>query len=90
MHHRLKINPKWFDLVISGKKRAEVRKNDRLFESGDTVTLREFDVDCTGRTVEIEITHVLYHDDFPEGLKPGYCVFSFMLQDYPAQEADDS
>lgn len=43
MHHELKTWPIYFDRVWEGKKGFEVRKNDRDFQAGDTVTLREFE-----------------------------------------------
>jgi len=43
MHHTLKIWPRYFDRVISGEKTFEVRKNDRDFQNGDTIRLREYD-----------------------------------------------
>lgn len=43
MHHELKIWPQYYKPVSEGKKTFEVRKNDRVFHAGDTITLREFD-----------------------------------------------
>ena len=40
MEHELKIYPKYFEDVISGKKTFEVRKNDRKFNIGDILILR--------------------------------------------------
>lgn len=42
MHHNLKICPQYFQPVRERKKTFEVRVNDRAFQAGDTVTLREF------------------------------------------------
>lgn len=41
--HELKIWPKYFRHVVTGKKTFEYRKNDRDFCFGDTVILREYD-----------------------------------------------
>lgn len=41
--HRLKILPQYFCRVADGTKTFEIRKNDRGFQFGDTVYLREWD-----------------------------------------------
>lgn len=43
MHHELKIEPPYFQAVIDGRKTFEIRKNDRGYNAGDTVLLREYD-----------------------------------------------
>jgi hypothetical protein len=43
MLHELKIWPQYFDAVMTGRKNFEVRKNDRGFQAGDVVILREWD-----------------------------------------------
>lgn len=43
MEHELKIWPQYYSRVADGTKTFEVRKNDRGFQPGDTVRLREFD-----------------------------------------------
>ncbi len=43
MHHELKILPPYFEAVIDGRKTFEIRKDDRGFQAGDTVTLLEYD-----------------------------------------------
>lgn len=72
MHHDLKLFTKYFQPVVDGKKRSEVRFNDRQFEIGHTVTLHEGQpglngFEYTGRTVSAQISYI---DDF--GLEPGY------------------
>lgn len=42
MTHHLKIYPQYFCRVKNGSKTFEVRKNDRGFQPGDTVLLKEF------------------------------------------------
>lgn len=42
MKHELKIWPQYFSAVESGLKTFEVRKNDRGFQAGDSVQLREW------------------------------------------------
>lgn len=43
MHHDLKIEPQYYCRVADGSKTFEVRKNDRGFQPGDTVLLKEWD-----------------------------------------------
>jgi len=40
-HHELKTNPDVFQLSFEGKKNYEIRWNDRNFQVGDTLTLKE-------------------------------------------------
>ncbi len=42
MIHHLKILPQYYCRVADGSKTFEVRKNDRGFQPGDLVTLKEF------------------------------------------------
>lgn len=43
MTHELKIWPQFYCRVADGSKTFEVRENDRGFQPGDTVVLREWD-----------------------------------------------
>jgi hypothetical protein len=72
--HELKILPEFFNAVISGHKKAEIRKADRLFSAGDELWLREWTVQdgYTGRDVYRVITHVT---DLM-GYAPGYVMLS--------------
>lgn len=77
MNKSLKIYPEYFEEVSEGNKRAELRKNDRDFKVGEFYDLKEWNPKrgrYTGRKVEIRITHIL--QGF-EGLKEGWCIFSF-------------
>ena len=63
MKHELKIWPQYYARVADGSKTFEVRDNDRGFQPGDTVVLREWDPD--GKSVPMvngEMTR----------MKPGY------------------
>jgi len=42
MIHELKIVPKYYERILEGVKNFEVRYNDRGFQPGDTVVLREY------------------------------------------------
>lgn len=72
MHHDLKQFTKYFQSVVDGRKRSEVRYNDRNYHIGDTITLHEGQpglrgFEYTGRTVSARISFI---DDF--GLNAGY------------------
>lgn len=50
MNHDLKIHPQFYVRVADGSKTFEVRDNDRGFQMGDTVVLREFDLESINAT----------------------------------------
>lgn len=58
--HHLKILPEYFNLVKRKTKTFEIRKNDRNYQVGDTLSLREFDsvIGYTGRILERKITYI--------------------------------
>lgn len=76
-HHDLKCYPQHFQPVFDRTKTFEIRKNDRDFQVGDTVTLHEYEYDhgdkYTGRTISAYIGHI---NDFAQS--PGYVVFSLL------------
>lgn len=41
--HELKVHPKYFNRLVSGQKSFEIRKNDRDFQIGDILVLKEYD-----------------------------------------------
>lgn len=47
--HDLKTYPFYFNAVLVGMKKFEVRKNDRDFKIGDFLYLKEFDRDISRR-----------------------------------------
>jgi len=56
-----KVWPEYFEAILSGKKKFELRLNDFEIEEGDTLVLREWDPetkDYTGRKVEKKVTYV--------------------------------
>lgn len=73
--HDLKIKRQYYRAVWSGEKRFEIRKNDREFRVGDTVRLREIDVDgdYTGAELTATITYIFNGPGY--GVEAGYCVF---------------
>lgn len=70
--HELKTEPPYFQAVLDGRKRFEVRKNDRGFEEGDKLLLKEYDADVhvfTGRRIEVTVTYITDYEQ-----QPGYVV----------------
>ena len=72
MIHELKTYPEPFNAVLCGRKTAEFRKDDRNFEVGDSVRLREWDPAnerYTGFELTKEISDIRRGPDFdiPEG-----------------------
>ena len=56
-----KIWPGYFEAVISGKKKYELRLNDFEIAEGDTLILEEWDPETkqyTGRSAEKKVTYV--------------------------------
>ncbi len=59
--HELKIWPQFYNDVVGGYKTYEVRVNDRAFQVGDEIRLREWDPLIkmyTGRTCNVRIRHL--------------------------------
>lgn len=88
--HNLRILPKYYEKVLSGEKTFEIRKDDRGFEVGDKLILKEYipgyrdltgfeeviiDEKYTGREVQKEISYVL-KDAEVYGLKRGFCILA--------------
>ena len=82
--HVLKTVGAVWNALSSGEKRFEVRKNDRCFQSGDTVILRKLDPDNTAAIrfvnnrrefieLEFKVGWILQGGQF--GIEPNYCVF---------------
>lgn len=67
MIHDLKTWPGVFHEVASGAKTFEIRYNDRNFQVGDLLLLREFDPeieDYSGYTMTVRVTYILNLDSF--------------------------
>lgn len=72
--HELKTVQPFFNQVAEGKKRFELRKNDRDFKYNDILILREWSPvmeNYMGNDVVVRVTGVL--DQFV-GLQSGYCI----------------
>lgn len=74
-HHDLKSYPDHFQPALEGRKTFEIRRNDRNYQPGDTVTLHEYSYDngdhYTGRTHSGIVDYI---DTFAQ--QDGYVVFS--------------
>ena len=61
--------------VLSGIKPFEIRKNDRDFQTGDLLKLREYDPEegkYTGSNCLVEVKYILHGPGF--GLEKDYCI----------------
>ena len=59
--HVLKTWTEYFEAVYAGHKTFEIRKDDRGFQVGDTLILRDWDRNegnYTGRKLEVEVTYI--------------------------------
>lgn len=69
--HELKTEPQYFEASLRGDKPYEIRRNDRGFEVGDYLRLREFDRSTevySGRELTVVVTHILSGAPYvPEG-----------------------
>jgi hypothetical protein len=78
MTHELKTWIEYFQVIESGEKSFELRKNDRDFKKGHLLLLREYNKETheyTGRKLSRKITYVLKGDEAELfGLKQVYCI----------------
>lgn len=74
MIHNIKCDPEYFGALKNGNKTFEVRLNDRNYQVGDFLNIKEFNrekQEYTGFVVLREITYVL--KDYP-AIDPDYVV----------------
>lgn len=79
-YHELKILPEHFYYVRERLKKAELRKNDRNFQVGDHLLLKEWDQDkgFSGEMHCVRISHILNGGSlYSPGLEEGYVILSF-------------
>jgi hypothetical protein len=77
MMHDLKTHPESFRAIWDGKKRFEYRIDDRGFNVGDVLKLREWDPEPEKYTGRAAFADVEYTAKGPAwGILPGYCVMS--------------
>lgn len=88
--HEIKSWPDFFQPIIDGAKPFEVRYNDRKYNVGDALLIREWDDRkgvYTGRTVRRLITYIL--EGVPGGIPPlaglarNYCVLGLTEEKQP-------
>ena len=78
MTHILKIQPEYYEAVLAGTKRFEVRRDDRVprYAVGDTLILEEFaDGAYTGRDITVFVDYI-YRGAL---CLDGYCIMSIRL-----------
>ena len=79
MVHELKVWIDYYKDIENGSKKFELRFNDRNFQVGDTLHLREYnhiDNYYTGKDVTKEVGYIL--DDTKFGLKDGWIVMGLI------------
>lgn len=80
--HYLKTWDIYFRHILDGKKKFEIRKNDRDYHVGDTLVLQEYDtMKCrlTGREIVATVNYVLL-EAVSFGLQQGYCIMSISTE----------
>ncbi|RNC62781.1 MAG: hypothetical protein AWM53_02000 [Candidatus Dichloromethanomonas elyunquensis] len=69
--HELKTWLEYYQAVVDGRKPFEIRLNDRNYQIGDVLFLREFEPNkgiYTGRNITREVTYTLKRKPFvPDG-----------------------
>lgn len=79
--HSLKILPEFFEPVVDGRKTFEVRYNDRDFQVGDILNLREFNNgEYTGASFDVEVTYILGN--------PKYCLENWVTMGIKPKEVN--
>ena len=83
--HSLKVWREPFVDLWLGYKTLELRKNDRGFHRGDTLTLNEYDQVAhkeTGRSITATVTHIIKDSDpvpWSNALRAGWCIMSLRV-----------
>lgn len=86
--HQLRSSPQFFQAILEGRKRHELRRADKHFSVGDVLELTEHDPQTrvpTGRCARVIVTYITSEDEpcalSPEALAPGFCILSIELDD---------
>lgn len=77
MVHRLKISPKYFNDILKNNKNFEVRKDDRPYEVGDGLFLREYlpTKEYTGKEILAKVLYV-YRGEL---CLPDHCIMAIKV-----------
>lgn len=80
--HTLKTLNPHFKELWEGNKTFELRKDDRGFKVGDILFLQEYSEEggYSHRYLRFFVTHILRHNDFPDGVPKGYVIMSLSLK----------
>jgi hypothetical protein len=84
--HELKTWPEFFQAILDGTKRHEIRVDDRGFAVGDVLVLREWDPhvdDYTNRKLRVLVTYKTGGGNW--GLPSNVCVMSIATTAYAAR-----
>lgn len=80
--HDLKVWPECFEAIVAGIKTFEVRKNDRNYQVGDVLQLREYAPgpdEYTGRETKCTVSYIVSGDKpqgYAFGVRPGFVVMA--------------
>lgn len=83
-NHKLKCWTPYYQAIVSGDKKFDVRRDDRGFQKGDLVTLQQYEPgtgyvccpdDNMPYSIEKRIAYILTGGQF--GIEPGYVVLGF-------------
>lgn len=78
--HELKTWPEYFDAIKRGDKTFEVRRDDRGFQVGDKLRLREWMPKTqrySGREITADITFIMRNPQF--GVSVGFCAMAIRI-----------
>ena len=76
--HELKTWPIFFGSILDGKKSYELRRNDRGFDCGDTLVLREWNPETEQYTGREAMRHVASIITRHEGLADGFVLMGLV------------
>lgn len=75
--HEIKCYPEYYQPIINGAKRFEIRYNDRDYKVNDYLLIKEQTL--TGYTGRYCLCRIVYILDSPMYLQSGYVCLSIML-----------
>jgi hypothetical protein len=81
--HDLKTWPEYFEALWSGDKTFELREDDRGFDVGHRLLLREYDPDAdafTGRVIFAKVTYLMPVSEFVP-VADGYVIMAIRVEE---------